>query len=116
MANPVPLSRRLSNRIDNPIFNNESIEWFMFVLDHVDKLKSESKIVEISLENKNRFQNRFKAFLRFIDLDQRADWIVMLINNITDPNDFISRDYLYIFEENALTLLYRSYKTSETKK
>ena len=116
MANPNSLANRLKSRLSDPIFDNSNKSWYVFLSDHILTIRNGSKLIEISLEDKNTFKDRFQGFLRKVGIDQRLDWLILIINNLTNSSDFVTRDFLYVCDQMFITELYRKYKTSSQLK
>lgn len=108
--NPANLSEVLSNKLDK--LNNTNPAWVLFVQDHIDYVKTNSSIVEITDEIRDRYRYKFEHFLRDNKCNQSIIWIAKLLNNVAMFEHFITRDFILIPNINYINNLYRLYRTS----
>lgn len=86
-------------------------KWFNFIQDHKEYLKSVSKTVYIDVNLMNSYKFRPKDFLSYLNIKYDVMWVILLINKILDPTEFVNKDYILIPDESTIYDLRIRYST-----
>jgi hypothetical protein len=96
--------------------NDQDPDWVIFINDHLDVIKENAKVVELSNADRDRYLNKFDHFLRDNYCNLNVVWIAKLINEVTMYENFVLKNFILIPNVQHITNLYRIYRTSRNLK
>lgn len=88
-------------------------EWYQFVLDHKDEIKSRAEAVTISAEVSVMIRYDLARLYRRRRLSPQYIWVARLINPMGNDIDFSEIPVVYIPDGNYLKELYAQYKAGQ---
>ena len=100
----------LTQRLDN--LSNLDPNWKQFVIDHKKVISDEGSIVDITDEDRSKYKFKLDHFLRDKNSPVNIDWIVKLINDLDQYEDFTKLSNIIIPNHSSVVTLYRKYQTS----
>lgn len=90
--------------------------WYRFVYDHIDILKSKSKLVSLSTVDQTQYEYQFTLYLsQKAKLPLGMHWIVGLINDINTNIAFTNVATLYIPDYQTIDSLYQKYTGTDAQ-
>ena len=106
-----------SKQINNSIYDSTNLKWSKAIKDHKDILIKRGSFIEIVDFEKNiSFRYNLKYFIDTKVIqgnsnikNSNALWIIMILNNIRDDNDFINKKYIYVPNERELINLHKEF-------
>lgn len=92
-------------------YDNLDKDWVQFVRDHKSVILANSVRHEPSAIYQNPYEYNLGRYLRSIQFDLSALWIVQYINRYDTDKDFRNISYIYIPDIDHLQNLYKTYQT-----
>ena len=77
-------------------FTNQEPEWMQYVTDHYQYLRDTASVHQIQPTDMNTYKYRLGDYLIDKGFDKHTEWIIMLINQINSPMEFINREQMLI--------------------
>lgn len=87
-------------------------EWEIFVIDHKEIIKENSRIYELSADVMAMHRYNLERWLRYEKLPQELAPIVLFINDITSNLNFVNLSEIYVPDLNYIISLYTKYTTT----
>lgn len=100
----------LTQRLDS--LSNLDPNWKQFVIDHKKVILDEGSIIDITDEDRSKYKFKLDHFLRDKNSSISIDWIVKLINDLDQYEDFTKLSNIIIPNHSSVVTLYRKYQTS----
>lgn len=92
-------------------YDNLDADWVQFIKDHRANIIANSIRHEPSAIYQNPYEYNLIAYLRSIQFDVTAAWIVKYINNLDTDKDFKDISYIYVPNIKQLQELFKVYQT-----
>lgn len=92
-------------------YNPSDVRWVQFIQDHKNYLTSKSEVIVISKNIMNLYKYRPMDFLNYLKVQYDLCWIILYINNILDPMNFINKNFIYKPTTKTITDLKTKYNT-----
>ena len=101
----------------NSIYDARNLKWKRTIIDHKDYLiRIGSFIEKVNFEKNISFKYNLKYFIDIKVLEKNSNikrnevlWIVKILNDIDDDNDFINKDFIYVPNIEILNDLYEQF-------
>lgn len=100
---------------NNTILGNDA-GWRLFVLDHIENVRSNGTTLTITPALMSQCQNDLPRLLRSENISSVLDWVVYMLNDFQSDLDFvipeIGRRTIYVPDLSYMQDLYQSYQRS----
>ena len=95
---------------------NTDKDWVIFVRDHKQYLINKANKIPITPEMIDRYKYKFNFFMLENKINLDMHWIIMMINDFNDLEDFSNKENVYLPDRSDIIALYQLYKTANKLK
>jgi hypothetical protein len=103
--------RSILNQQIDKMFSIEDLEYRLFLQDHKKELIDTAETVILSPNEMNQYKFRPWYFLLAKKHPPAAYWILLWLNNLTGPMEFVRLSTIYVPNFSVLEQLYTLYRT-----
>lgn len=77
-------------------FSNDNYEWVHFVRDHYNRIRRKAVFITIDPYKMHEVHYRLTDFLMEYNIPSEADWIVLMLNQLSSEKDFINLKWMFL--------------------
>lgn len=102
-----PLSSLIASKLGT--YPTSDSGWTRFVQDHLFDLRNSATFHELNLEEMQRYRFRLLELLTSLGYDNSTMWIIMMMNDLKNINEFDGVSTIILPDLGAIAELYSSY-------